>query len=46
MCFLQHLKEVTVELFSTLFKPEEVEAWRKTLDVAFSVILKGVESVQ
>lgn len=41
-----HLKEVTLELFSTLFKPEEVEAWRKTLDVAFSVILKGVESVQ
>ncbi|KAL1494036.1 hypothetical protein ABEB36_009703 [Hypothenemus hampei] len=41
-----HLKEVTLELFAQLFKPEEVEAWKKTLDVAFSVILKGVESVK
>ncbi|XP_066247826.1 globin isoform X1 [Euwallacea similis] len=41
-----HLKEVTIELFSTLFKPEEVEAWKKTLDVAFFVIIKGVDGVK
>ncbi|XP_050299042.1 cytoglobin-1 isoform X4 [Anthonomus grandis grandis] len=39
-----HLKETALELFSTLFKPEELDAWKKTFDVAFSVIIKGLEA--
>ncbi|CAG9767109.1 unnamed protein product [Ceutorhynchus assimilis] len=41
-----HLKESAIELFSALFKNDEVEAWKKTLNVAFSVILKGLENEQ
>ncbi|ENN77703.1 cytoglobin-1 [Dendroctonus ponderosae] len=40
-----HLKEVTIELFSTIFKADEVAAWKKTFEVAFSVIIQGIESV-
>lgn len=36
-----HLKEVLLQLFSSL-RPEEVAAWKKTLDVAFSVVLKSL----
>lgn len=36
-----HLKEVILDVFST-FSKEEVAAWKKTLDVAFSVIYKGL----
>lgn len=35
---------VTIELFSTFMKTEEVEAWKKTLDVAFGVIVDAVRS--
>ncbi|XP_076273075.1 globin 1 isoform X2 [Rhynchophorus ferrugineus] len=38
----KHLNEVTIELFSSIMKPDEVEAWKKTLGVAFGVILKGL----
>ncbi|XP_030754339.1 globin isoform X2 [Sitophilus oryzae] len=36
------LQDATVELFSAVMKPDELEAWKKTLEVAFGVILKGL----
>nr|XP_023030515.1 extracellular globin-E1-like isoform X1 [Leptinotarsa decemlineata] len=40
--FLQ-LKDTIIELFSTFMTPLEIASWKKTLDVAISVINKAVK---
>ncbi|XP_060522783.1 globin-like isoform X2 [Cylas formicarius] len=39
----EDLKAVTIELFSSIMKPDEVAAWKKTLEVAFSQIYVGIK---
>ncbi|CAH0564398.1 unnamed protein product [Brassicogethes aeneus] len=36
------LKDVIIELFSTFMNKDQIEAWKKTLEVAFATIIKGL----